>query len=204
MNYTKSLFITIIFISCNYFKTSTSRYDRTVNRIANDEISINSNGTFNYKWRYGLYSGETSGIWDLKKNYYILNSFKSPKKTVTLKTIPNLEDSITLSLIDQDSIPLTSAIVTINDTISLVSNIEGFVTMPISEVEDITVKYLDYDPCRILLKSKEFNFIRLQCHINYSYYKYFNNDTAIIMKNRLILINDPLHEKLPALYTKHP
>jgi hypothetical protein len=157
-------------------------------------VSINEDSTFTYIWQTGLIIGKTTGKWQKKDKYLILNSDLQPRIDITpdyfLLEAQNLNsNAIKINLFWPDSTTLPGAVGIMyknGDTIYLhTSDLKGQLIFPKQIFDSLKIQFIGLKDIKIQDNVNDF-FRILTVDSMEDTYEYFNNEKWKILKDCLI------------------
>ncbi len=208
MNNIIYILILIILTSCSSytFKSVTGNYQTKGGFEWGSMMDLKEDSNFTYKWRVGLFSGETTGKWLIEGNNLILNSDLQPQ----LSTLPkyrliieanNNADKITFDLLWPDTVEALHGAVGFlfynGDTIdSQVSDIEGRMVFKKQLLDSIKISFIGFK--EIILTNINSDYYKIvTLWDDDEMYEFFTNEIWKIRGDYLIdkSVNDYYYEK---------
>jgi hypothetical protein len=188
--------ILLLFTSCSVyiFEPVTGTYRTKGGFEWGSSISLREDNTFTYFWQTGLIFGKTTGKWQIKDKYLILNSDLKPKIDSTpdfilleAKNLHSKEIKINLYWPDSTALPGAFGIMYKNkDTIySHTSDIDGQLIFKKQNFDSLKIQFIGLKDI-IILDNVNDNLRILTVDSMEESYEYFNNEKWKIHRDYLI------------------
>ncbi len=160
------------------------------------EMELQSNGKFIFFWQNGLNKGTTSGTWEKKGGFLILNGGTKPpdQKIIVKESSHPITDSIYFEVTDFEENSLGLAVIVLNNEKVIVTDGEGKAVIGKTKIEQIKIYYLSSDIPHYLIKDQSSNHFVIKAYRGLNTNVYFENTKVQIKGKNLILPANELSE----------
>lgn len=162
------------------------------------ELKLNSEGSFTYNWLIGLNQGSTTGTWEEKEGYLVLNGGTKPSELNIMveESLQFNSDSTYIIGTDFENAPIGGAVIILNDKKEIVLDIDGRFILKKTQINKIKVNYLELNLPEYKVKSPTTNYFKVKVRMDIKPRAYFENSKAQIKGNKLIIQSNLAEDKI--------